>query len=712
MALRATGISPISNDEHHNPAANATGTRYIILKSKELLTDAQKRGLRNEDVHIYTYVDDKTYLCLYEKDDLEELRQMDFLDYVDVYHSLFKIQKNLRRRVQESQGTRSTSVPSNAEATPAGFVMESAIEVVIGLHDKPIPTAEEIVQDLVSRNIIRKEDTRVYGTRIDTVISPEDLLALESIDSIRSVDENYHDEDESNIARTVLINRPVAGNPIVHLNLPTSCEGAGQVIHIADGGFDIGKKDDVHPAFQKGRLLDILNPANSGYNLLNDTSGHGTHVAGCAAGNGFSTSMGGVSGKGGGRIRGTAPAAKFVITRNTDANGSRYAGTAQDLLDVPYSPKYNARISNHSYGLNVETLGYQKTYGMVEQEYDDYIFDKRDLLVCWSGGNYGTLTTPPSQVSGKSCCKNVLTVGATLNSRKINNDIYDPTHASSEGDIWSIADFSSRGPSTEGRLKPDVCAPGVAILSAMSRDWGKNQTPVQNPPRTDDGPSTDPYFCMMTGTSMAAPLVSGCAAVLREALGYRGVPNPSAALLKVLLIHGAVDVFRGVDQATVGNPERLQGFGRVNIGGSINVLDADSEQDLAKKTGGFVDVPDTTKSALALAQGEVQNINVMVQKSLRTRNLKVTLTWMDHGGASLINQLGLAVTLENGEGRYGNKGAISIQGHPQSYDNKNNVQQVKWDSIPEGRASITVECMHAVGVDEKVKYALAWSLEE
>lgn len=104
--------------------------------------------------------------------------------------------------------------------------------------------------------------------------------------------------------------------------------------------------------------------------------------------------------------------------------------------------------------------------------------------------------------------------------------------------LEGLAAFSSRGPTFESRIKPDVVAPGTGILSARSslvNDAGLF------------GTSDDPQWMFEAGTSMATPLVSGCAAVIRQALKSNPPTDapptyPSAALVKAILINGAVDL--------------------------------------------------------------------------------------------------------------------------------------------------------------------------
>jgi subtilisin family serine protease len=94
----------------------------------------------------------------------------------------------------------------------------------------------------------------------------------------------------------------------------------------------------------------------------------------------------------------------------------------------------------------------------------------------------------------------------------------------------SDSDYSSRGPTRDHRIKPDVVAPGSTILSAKSRLATAN-------PRW--GPSPDGDYMFDAGTSMATPLVAGCAAVVRESFRVRRGVQPSAALVKAMLVNGA-----------------------------------------------------------------------------------------------------------------------------------------------------------------------------
>jgi len=252
------------------------------------------------------------------------------------------------------------------------------------------------------------------------------------------------------------------------------------------------------------------------------------------------------------------------------------------------------------------------------------------MVVCLAAGNDGRHPTQKAHIGAQAGAKNCITISACVNKRPCvkDNDYdgerYDPT-SKMIGSPERIAAFSSTGPTGEDRIKPDVVAPGTMILSACS---SKIHTLDEKA-----GASKDKGWRFENGTSMATPLVSGCVAILRQVLTEKGMSNPSAALIKAMIINGAVDIKQ---------PVAKQDFGRVDLANSIIVPGAITNKDYwengVSKDGTVIltfPLSKYTKS-LGVATTAATNLPLVT--------LKATMVYMDMAGAELQNNLNLRVT--------------------------------------------------------------------
>ena len=176
-----------------------------------------------------------------------------------------------------------------------------------------------------------------------------------------------------------------------------------------------------------------------------------------------------------------------------------------------------------------------------------------------------------------------LSLGASEAPRKSNGATYQPQRTV-DNDTSAVARFSSIGWTVENRIKPDVVAPGSAILSAKSRDMADPNE------FTPFGASSDPLWAYCTGTSMATPLAAGCVAIVRHALLKPNLPHlsgqfsPTAALIKALIIHYATDMSGQHQMATSGGansqravtydapPDMNYGYGRINVDAGVHAI--------------------------------------------------------------------------------------------------------------------------------------------
>jgi serine protease AprX len=392
--------------------------------------------------------------------------------------------------------------------------------------------------------------------------------------------------------------------------------GAGQIVAVADTGLDTGKNDTtMHESF-RGKINAIYSWGRTGN--ASDPNGHGTHVAGSVLGNAS--------------FKGMAPSANLVFQSIMDANGG-LGGLPTDLKTL-FSQAWNAgaRIHTNSWGAPVNGA-----YTTDSQAVDQYVY-QNDMTILFAAGNEGPYART---ISSPGSAKNAITVGASENNR--------PTFGSYADNINQIAEFSSRGPTKDGRVKPDIVAPGTYILSSRS----------SLAPDSSFWANYNSKYAYMGGTSMATPLTAGNVALLKEHfLKNKGI-DAKPSLIKAALVAGATNL-----GTTTGN----QGWGRVNVEKSINVAYVNESKALT--TG--------TKATYTFS-------------ATSSRPLKFTLAWTDYPGSpsatySLVNDLDFVVKSPSGKVYVGND---TTSPYNDNWDGVNNVESVTI-AVPEN-GTYTIE---------------------
>jgi len=420
-------------------------------------------------------------------------------------------------------------------------------------------------------------------------------------------------------------------------------------------------------------------------------------------------------------VKGTAPGAKLVVQSIGDQS-YRLGGLSKisltNLFKVPYEGD-NVRIHTNSWGVAMrdkndgKLTGDLLSYSGLCELVDDIVSEKRDLVILYAAGNDGGDDKKEGvaglgTISHYAYSKNCITVGASENLRKeIKAKWGDWRNFESEpitSDLIAnnengMAAWSSRGgPLPHTRIKPDVVAPGTAIFSARS---SRITNPKFNPEFY--AANIDPEWWYTSGTSMATPLVAGCCAVIRQSLVTKdpqfapGKKGPSAALIKALLINGAVMLsgqYKPPYNDTGPSPNPNSGWGRVNVDNSIILSPTGA-------TSGYVEGAPLKIEAEDKKGNRAFDINI----AQAGKTLKVTLVWTDRKGESLQNDLDLIVKHSNGQEWHGNQGAPGG-----GYDRTNNVEQVQWLKIPTGKATVTVQAFRFWNVGVEQDYGLAWTL--
>ncbi len=413
--------------------------------------------------------------------------------------------------------------------------------------------------------------------------------------------------------------------------------GQNQVAAMADTGLDSGDINSIH--------RDFSGAVKSGYAVgmfgktWADPMGHGTHVAGSVLGRGTAS---------GGLLKGAAYSAKMVAQGmwspilNNLSVPSNLAGMFNQAYDD------GARVHTNSWGAAANFGAYEKMAATVDQ----VMFDKEDILILFAAGNSGVDKNrdgkiDPNSVGTPGTAKNALTVGASenlLSTGGIQRKVSELKPAPENWPVAPVADdklsdnvngiavFSSRGPTNDGRLKPDIVAPGTNILSVRDQQTGASELwGAYNADYTYSG-----------GTSMATPLTAGAAVVARQFLiEKKGIAKPSAALVKAYLLHTASEMFpgqfgeigasRGQEILTL-RPNNDEGYGRVNV-----------QEVVASPNFLFLD----QSSAVATGETKVFTFDVPAGKFV------ANIVWTDAPGSTnaskaLVNDIDFAVHLPNG----------------------------------------------------------------
>lgn len=296
--------------------------------------------------------------------------------------------------------------------------------------------------------------------------------------------------------------------------------GKGVTIAIIDTGIH-PHPDLVTPNNRIVGFYDVVQGKTEPY----DDNGHGTHVAGCAAGAGTSSA---------GKYRGPAYEASLVGVKVLNAAGQ---GSVSDIIDgvqwcLQHKDTYGIRILSLSLGGPAsESYRNDPLCQALEKAW------KAGLAVFVAAGNEG----PGAGTIGTPAIHPVLiTVGAT-----------DDRNSISETDD-AIASFSSRGPTLDGLVKPDIVTPGVNIISLRSPGSTLDNAYPQR--------RVDEHYFSLSGTSMATPICSGAAALLIQAK-----PTVTPDEIKTALLAGAKDLFHSPNEAGKGYadlPGALKAIGK------------------------------------------------------------------------------------------------------------------------------------------------------
>lgn len=311
------------------------------------------------------------------------------------------------------------------------------------------------------------------------------------------VDENFEPDDSRELVNA----------------FKTSFTGNGVPVGVYDSGI------------WHGNTFDFPNGSYHDYENHGDINGHGTHVCGIIA------ARGGRDIEGLHDAKGVAPGAfLYVISGINEIGGYTYTEAFQ------YFFANDVLISNHSYKLHDNDYAYDSDTENIDGWADN------NYMVIFAAGN----DSDPRTITNPATGKNVITVGGIT---YVEDDYRTP-------DIGDRSVSSSQGPTADdSRLKPDLVAPGgqsyLCYYGVVSTNNSSNSGACTWP--------TSSWYTRKTGTSMAAPHVTGVCAKIQE-----WKPDISSELLKALLINTTIPIKENSSNALAGYANTQVGYGLVN----------------------------------------------------------------------------------------------------------------------------------------------------
>ncbi len=604
------------------PGQTNSNSGLFLVQFEGHPLQAQQAQVRALGVDLLKYVPDDTFIARLTNASPDQVRALGFIRWVGPYHAALKVHSRLAATVQRTNSPVAVTILLSPRATKA------EITGIRGLLAS-VEYESHLRQAVVVRGVLDP-------ARLNTLLELPFVLWIEPAPHRKLIDE----------AASKLV-----GGDDGQVATPTVTEqrgfgGQGVIVCVADTGLDTGDTNTIHPDV-RGRVTGFLPypPLTDG----SDGYGHGTHCAGIVAGNAATGETDPNSGQWYGL--GVANQASLFIERIFDENANEVSPAPSDEMLTQDAVSNNAEIGSNSWGNDVAG-----EYDSDASQFDELVRDADSVtpgdqpyILEFSAGNAG----PDSQtLDSPATGKNVIATGASENTAGYYAEIYG-LYADGPD---TIADFSSCGPCEDGRIKPDVVAPGTWIAS-MASAAAPNEAAVA-------WTVIDNYYVYMGGTSMSGPFAAGSAAAFVQY--YKGTHTnaiPSPALVKAALINSASEL----DESDGGPgpiPNFQEGWGRVTL---TNLIDSQRKFQMIDQT-------------VLLTTGQTYQQHAFVGNS--SQPLKITLAYTDVAGfpgamPALVNDLDLVVIGPNGTVYRGNQfnGDESTPNAAGS-DNLNNVEAV------------------------------------
>ena len=710
--------------------------RYFIVQYADRITPQRTASLRDAGYEITGYLANNAYIVKAPRNRENQLlasRSRGEFRWVGAYGSGLKIESDLSRI---ADGLASSSM-TRADLDNADHV---AISFLTFHGENSAATRQVLGQlNLATEPIIEeRNDGRTWGL---ITVTPEQLpqvvTALASVEGIEWIERRRPHHLRNDIGVRVVQSGIVGTDTPLYRHGLT---GAGQIYGTADSGLD-----DDHAQFRlDGQVssqtlsfaistslfsntplpISITNPNNKVlvYYLLgvgslidepanpnggktlkpdekntfgdyinavayDDSDGiyHGTATTSCAVGRDFNASgtgaLPGIATRTSGD--GVAPDARIVFQDVGHPSGQL---PGVDFISQAriHQQAYDSgvRVHNNSYGPPPPV-----SYDQDAADVDDVMWRLRDYNIFFSAGNDG-----PVGSTIELAAKNHISVAATES----------PTLG---GNIENLADFSSHGPTSDGRIKPDIAAPGEVRAatenSGIASSFGASTSrTAQDAAVNPASPNNNRSLALTAGTSFSSPMAAGGALLVRQyfADGYypsgaRNAPdsfNPSNALVKAIMLNsgrnmtGNYTASDGTNGARGLLPNFGQGWGRLALDDALYFAGDQRELKVLADVYNGATATDNTRPAPNAAIMTGQTHTYQINNVSTIEPLRITLVWSDPKASvgaqiALVNNLDLEVVDPQGAVYRGNVNFANTYSQPANgaaFDNRNPVEAV------------------------------------
>jgi subtilisin family serine protease len=608
---------------------NQAGNGYYLVQLTGPIYDTWTEQLKRDNIEIIGYIPHYAYLVKATEQEIDHVKSLSFVRWTGHYQPAYKLEKGL------------TDIDTETRITLQIF---------------PDEDIDEICEQLLAQGleIVEKMDHPLCKT-IDIIADPVAIVDIANIPGVLWIQKwsapSFCNQNCQWVTQTGW-RSSIPSNPGARQVWYNGVTGNGIVLSSTDSGITTNHQQyydpsypitstGVYPNHRKIVAYKTYQGANFGDDPYN--SYHGSHVNCTIAGD--DTTQGSQP------YDGMAKKARIYFVDIANSSGGLVVSSnltaMYDTVHLGRSLPYTILQHSGSWGWMCSSGAYL----IQDATTDAYTYANPDFLNIIAAGNESS----SYRIRNPGISKNTLTVGALLNSTNSNQ----------------IASFSSRGPTQDGRMKPNVMAPGDGT-TAYSGLWSAN------------GATTSGYKGMY-GTSMATPATNGSVGLIRHYLLAGFYPTGSANTSDSITYQSSA-LLRSMAMAScdpnVGYtiPNSNVGWGRIDVD-SVLFFSGDSrrllihDDTIGVSTGVSITDSFTVNSAIAL---------------------RVCLAWTDTAAATsanptIVNNLHLELTSPTGTTYRGNiYSSGQSQANPSTWDNINVEECARINSPTAGVWHITV----------------------